>query len=95
MAAAIAAASSLVAAGHREPRRLVDLAAQVEDGQAREGAEGEQEAPGVVRESGTRKIEATSGPTMRPAAWIANTAPTIRPRVFLPAYSLMIVAETG
>jgi hypothetical protein len=42
-----------------------------------------------------RKIEAISGPTMRPAAWLANTAPTIRPRVFLPAYSLMIVADTG
>jgi hypothetical protein len=42
-----------------------------------------------------RKIEAISGPTMKPAAWLANTAPTIRPRVFLPAYSLMIVADTG
>jgi hypothetical protein len=42
-----------------------------------------------------RKIDAISGPAMSPAAWFANMAPTIRPRVFWPAYSLMIVADTG
>jgi hypothetical protein len=40
-------------------------------------------------------MEATSGPTMRPAPCIAKTRPTIRPRDCLPEYSLMIVAETG
>jgi hypothetical protein len=41
------------------------------------------------------RIEATSGPTMSPAPCIANTRPTIRPRVCLPEYPLMIVADTG
>ena len=43
-----AAASSCGAAGHSEPWRLVDLAAQVEDRQAGYRAEAEQEAPGEV-----------------------------------------------
>jgi hypothetical protein len=41
------------------------------------------------------RIEATGGPTISPAPCIAKTRPTIRPRVCLPEYSLMIVAETG
>jgi hypothetical protein len=41
------------------------------------------------------RIEASNGPTSRPAPCIANTRPTIRPRDCLPEYSLMIVADTG
>ena len=38
----------ILAAGDGEPRRLVDLAAQVEHGQAGDGAEAEQQPPGEV-----------------------------------------------
>ena len=42
-----------------------------------------------------RKAAARSGPTIRPAACIANTNDTIMPRLFLPENSLISVALTG
>ena len=42
-----------------------------------------------------RRIAAMNGPTTRPAPCIAKTSPTMRPRDFVPEYSLMMVALTG
>jgi len=38
---------------------------------------------------------ATSGPTIRPRAWVENTSPTSLPRFFWFAYSVIRTALTG
>ena len=96
VAAATAAWATSGTTGHRETWRLVDLAAQVEDGEP-----GMAPSPSRIRQMAcvdipdASRIEAMSGPTTSPAPCIANTRPTIRPRDRLPEYSLMMVADTG
>ena len=92
-----ACASSMPPPAMGEAGGLVDLAAEVEDGQSRDRAQAQQDAPDQVvgHMPEASNSAAMSGPTISPAPCMANTRPTILPRVALAEYSLMIVALTG
>lgn len=77
-------------------RRLLDLPAEIEDRQGREGPEREQEAPDqVVGEIASQQAGGDQGPITSPAACMEKTSAMSIPRERRPAYSLMIVALTG
>ena len=79
-----------------EARRLLEVPARPEHGQRRKRTGGEQTRhTRVLRIVHGEKAIASNGPTIKPIPCMAKTLDIIRPRVFLPANSLAIVALTG